>query len=213
MSSKRHTSCSRHNIDSLTGEAGADSYTEAGVDALLAAAAGSDASEVDSYDKYYVGERDEDLLYLIRNAITLLHNHVVAKNHLQGRVRTVKAAPGRWERPRKGENIPDPERLVITKLEQLLQGGATNIGCIISGERARLIWSLYMQLLYLVTAPHFALPRAFHFLPQASNSVAAPQQGDSPSTASTKRRAQKGPKTQTKVASPHQFRSRQKYSS
>ena len=118
----------------------------------------------------------------------------------------------------KGQYRTDAEQFVLSALEPLLQGGATNIGCIISSERANLLWHLYSQLIHFVTAPHFALPRTFRILQEAANGTGTQRHVKSSAVArvSSKKPSQVLPRKKGKAAKvpvPHQFLSHQKSSS
>ena len=164
------------------------------VDILLAAAAGSDPirgsdlvqgsdsvndsdpTQSSELNKLCFGEPDEDLLFLIRYAVQMLGNHITTKDHLEERAQAV-SGKGR-KRSTKGlfaQYSTDKERSAKLALEQLMDGSLMNVNCIISKERAHFIWRLYMQLQYLVTTPHLALPDAIQFL-QPGNSMISAQQ-------------------------------------
>lgn len=184
-----------------------DTDAHDGVDALLAAAAGCDQAEdkqATNLDGSYAGEPDEDIRLLNTKAIEILSHHIV---HVRRLAANQERSSGRGKHSRKDKWDTDAEQLVVSALEPLLYGGATNIGCIISSERADLMWQLYSQLVHLVTAPHRALSKAPGPLQQATNgsnvqhlAVADPKKH---SLQSRKGKAAKAPV-------PHKFLSRQK---
>lgn len=174
------------------------------VDALLAAAAGCDQDEdrrTTDVDEAYAGQQDEDVVLLINKAIEILRRHIVC---IRGLAANQEHSSGRGKLSRKDKWNTDAEQLALSALEPLLYGGATNTGCLISSERANLLWQLYSQLIHLVTAPYVALSKTKK---QAKKDTNAQYRAESslkkPSLQSSKGKA-------AKVPAPHQFLSRQK---
>jgi hypothetical protein len=178
-----------------------------GVDALLAAAAGCDQTEdkqATDLDDSYAGEPDEDIRLLITKAIEIMSHHIV---HVRRLAANQEHSYGRGKHSRKDKWNTDAEQLVVSTLEPLLYGGVTNIGCIISSERADLMWQLYSQLVHLVTAPHRALSKAPGPLQQATNGIDTQHFAAAPLK---KRSLQSRKGKAAKVPVPHKFLSRQK---
>ena len=114
---------------------------------------------------------------------------------------------GRQKQSTKDKWNTDAEQMVVSTLEPLLYGSATNIGCVISSERASLLWQLYSQLTHFVTAPHIALSRTLESLQQTTNGSNSQHRAVAPS----KKRSLSSQKGKTvKVPAPHKFLSRQK---
>lgn len=174
------------------------------VDALLAAAAGCDQdtdNQTTDNDEAYVGQPDEDVLLLINKAIEILRHHIV---YIRGLEASQQRSSGRAKPSRKNKWNTGAEQLALSTLEPLLYGGATNIGCLISSERANLLWRLYSQLTHLVTAPHMALARAQK---PATKDMNAQYRAVDPSK---KRSLQPRRGKAAKIPDPHKFLSRQK---
>ena len=173
------------------------------VDALLAAAAGCDQDEdkqTTEPNETYAGQPDEDVVLLISKAMEILRHHIVC---IRGLAASQAHSSSREKLPRKDKWNTDTEQLALSALEPLLYGGATNIGCLISSERANLLWQLYSQLIHLVTAPHIALSKTPK---QAKKDANAQYRATDP----TKKRSFQSRKGKgTKVPVPHQFLSRQ----
>jgi hypothetical protein len=177
------------------------------VDALLAAATGCDQDEEEQatdLEKSYTGQPDEDIGLLISKAIEILRHHIA---NVRGLVVNQERSSGRRKQAEIDKWNTDAEQLVLSKLEPLLYGGATNIGCIISSERANLLWQLYSQLTHFVTAPHIALSRTLGRLQQATNDLNIQHRAVVPPK---KRSLQSKKEKAVKVPAPHKFLSRQK---
>lgn len=174
------------------------------VDALLAAAAGCDQDEdrqTTDVDEAYAGRQDEDVVLLINKAIGILRHHIVC---IRGLAANQEHSSGRGKLTRKDKWNTDAEQLALSALEPLLYGGATNTGCLISSERANLLWQLYSQLIHLVTAPYVALSKTKKQAKKDTNAqYRAGKSLKKPSLQSSKGKS-------TKVPVPHQFLSRQK---
>ncbi|TIA03819.1 hypothetical protein D6C82_01509 [Aureobasidium pullulans] len=191
------------------------------VEALLAAASGCDEAEAEashSENSHDAGEPDEEMILLINKAIEILNYHIVSIRKLETQTARQEGRHAKGKRYTKGQYRTDTEQFVLSALEPLLQGGATNIGCIISSERANLLWHLYSQLIHFVTAPHFALPRTFRILQEAANGTGTQHHAKSSAVArvSSKKPSQVLPRKKGKAAKvpvPHQFLSHQKSSS
>ncbi|THX24757.1 hypothetical protein D6D12_07422 [Aureobasidium pullulans] len=191
------------------------------VEALLAAASGCDEAEAEashSENSHDAGEPDEEMILLINKAIEILNYHIVSIRKLETQTARQEGRHAKGKRYTKGQYRTDTEQFVLSALEPLLQGGATNIGCIISSERANLLWHLYSQLIHFVTAPHFALPRTFRILQEAANGIGTQHHVKSSAVAraSSKKPSQVLPRKKGKAAKvpvPHQFLSHQKSSS
>ncbi|KAI4761875.1 hypothetical protein E4T52_11757 [Aureobasidium sp. EXF-3400] len=184
-----------------------DTNSRGGVDALLAAAAGSDQPEdkqATEFDGSYAGEPDEDIRILITKAIEILRHHIV---HVHRLAANQERSSGQGKHSRKDKWNTDAERLVVSTLEPLLYGGSTNIGCIISNERANLMWQLYSQLVHLVTAPHRALSETPGLLQHPPNGFNTQHLAVAPPR---KRSLQSRKGKAAKVPVPHKFLSRQK---
>ena len=158
------------------------------------------------------------MILLINKAIEILNYHIVSIRKLETQTARQEGRHAKGKRYTKGQYRTDTEQFVLSALEPLLQGGATNIGCIISSERANLLWHLYSQLIHFVTAPHFALPRTFRILQEAANGTGTQHHVKSPAVArvSSKKPSQVLPRKKGKAAKvpvPHQFLSHQKSSS
>ncbi|KAI5196901.1 hypothetical protein E4T39_07565 [Aureobasidium subglaciale] len=148
------------------------------VDALLAAATESDQYEDaggGGCDEVYPGEPDAEIMLLINKAIEILHHHIANIRRLKVQAELQEGQPSQGKHSEAGAWTTETEQLVMTALESLLRGSATNIGCIISSERANLLWHLYSQLTHFVTTPHIALSRTFRLRQQAENGVSAIQ--------------------------------------
>ncbi|KAI5199688.1 hypothetical protein E4T38_06915 [Aureobasidium subglaciale] len=179
---------------------------DSSVDALLAAATGSDRYE-DAGDRWcdgvHFGEPDVEILLLINKAIEILHHHIANIRRLKAQAALQHGRPSQGKGSEDGPWKTDTEQLVMTALQSLLRGGATDIGCIISSERANLLWRLYSQLTHFVTTPHIVLSRTFRLLQQVESGVIKKQRR------SCKRSnvPQKGKTANVPV--PHKFLSRQ----
>ncbi|KAI5267775.1 hypothetical protein E4T47_07937 [Aureobasidium subglaciale] len=151
---------------------------DSSVDALLAAATGSDRYK-DAGDRecggVYSGEPDVEIMLLINKAIEILHHHIANIRKLKAQAALQEGRLSQGKRSRDGLWNTDTEQLVMAALESLLHGGATDIGCIISSERANLLWRLYSQLTHFVTTPHIALSKTFRLLQQAESGVSTKQ--------------------------------------
>lgn len=181
------------------------------VQALLTAAAGCDQAG-DNQETHltgaYAGEPDEEVNLLINKAIEILRYHIVTIRRLATNQER-SAGQGKYSKASDWET--ETEQLVLSSLESLLCGGATNIGCIISTQRANLLSQLYSQLIHFVTAPHIALSRTIQLIQHATNGSHTQQRVVAPSK---KRSHGKVQKTKAvKVPAPHKFLSRQKNSS
>jgi hypothetical protein len=177
------------------------------VDALLAAATGCDKDEEEQatgLDQLYAGQPDEDISLLISKAIEILRHHIAS---VRGLAPNQERSSSRRKQSEKDKWNTDAEQLVLSTLEPLLYGGATNTGCIISSERANLMWQLYSQLTHFVTAPHIALSRTVGQLQQATNAASIQHRGVVPTK---KRPIQSKNEKVVKVPAPHKFLSRQK---
>lgn len=177
------------------------------VDALLAAAAGCDQDETKQaadLDEAYAGRQDEDVVLLINKAIEILRHHII---YVRGLAANQKGSSGRGKLSRKAEWSTDAEQLALSALEPLLYGGATNTGCLITSERANLLWQLYSHLTHLVTAPFVALSK---IKKQAKNDTNAHYHTEE---SLKKPSLQSGKGKAAKVPVPHQFLSRQKHPS
>jgi len=155
------------------------------------------------------------MILLINKAIEILNYHIVSIRKLETQTARQEGRHAKGKRYTKGQYRTDTEQFVLSALEPLLQGGATNIGCIISSERANLLWHLYSQLIHFVTAPHFALPRTFRILQEAANGTGTQHHVQSSALArlSSKKPSQVLPRKKGKAAKvpvPHQFLSHQK---
>jgi hypothetical protein len=173
--------------------------THDSVDALLAAATGFGQAEEDqatNLDDSYTGQPDEDIHLLIDKAIEILRHHIVNVRGLAVSGRQKQSAKDKWN--------TNAEQMVVSTLESLLYGSATNIGCIILTERANLLWQLYSQLTHFVTAPHIALSRTLGLLQQTTNGPNSQHRAVAPS----KKRPLPG--KAVKVPAPHKFLSSQK---
>jgi len=174
------------------------------VDALLAAAAGCDQdadNQTADNDGAYVGQPDEDVLLLINKAIEILRHHIV---YIRGLEASQQRSSGRAKPSRKNKWNTAAEQSALSTLEPLLYGGATNIGCLITSERADLLWQLYSQLTHLVTAPYMALARSQKPTTKDRN---AQYRAVDPSK---KRSLQPRRGKAAKIPDPHKFLSRQK---
>jgi hypothetical protein len=158
----------------------------------------SDQVKDQEHRTVYDGEPDEEISRLIGKAIEILRHHISGMKHLEFMAVAKEGPVGRGRRSKKGKYCTDTEQFVVSALEQVLQGGATNIGCIVSRERANLLWHLYSQVTHFVVAPQLALPRTFRVL-QQSEDPPRPKQHIS----NQKTKAGKPP-------SPHQFARRKK---
>jgi hypothetical protein len=177
------------------------------VDALLAAATGYDQDEEEQatdLENSYTGQPDEDIGLLISKAIEILRHHIA---NVRGLAVNQERSSGRRKQAEMDKWNTDAEQLVLSRLEPLLYGGATNIGCIISSERANLLWQLYSQLTHFVTAPHIALSRTLGRLQQTTNDLSIQHRAVVPSR---KRSLQSKKEKAVKVPAPHKFLSRQK---
>jgi hypothetical protein len=177
------------------------------VDALLTAATGCDQDEeeqVTGLERSYAGQPDEDIGLLISKAIEILRHRIASVRALAA---NQERSSGHRKQSGKDKWDTGVEQLVLSTLEPLLYGGATNIGCIISSERANLLWQLYSQLTRFVTAPHIALSRTLGRLQQATNDLSIQHRGVVPAK---KRSLQSQKGEAVKVAAPHKFLSRQK---
>jgi hypothetical protein len=177
------------------------------VDALLTAATGCDQDEeeqVTGLERSYAGQPDEDIGLLISKAIEILRHRIASVRALAA---NQERSSGHRKQSGKDKWDTGVEQLVLSTLEPLLYGGATNIGCIISSERANLLWQLYSQLTRFVTAPHIALSRTLGRLQQATNDLSIQHRGVVPAK---KRSLQSQKGKAVKVAAPHKFLSRQK---
>jgi hypothetical protein len=176
--------------------------THDSVDALLAAATGFDqveGSQATDLDEPYAGQPDDDIHLLISKAIEIMRHHIANIRDL--------AVAGRQKQSKKDEWNTDAEQLVLSTLEPLLYSSATNIGCIISSERANLLWQLYSQLTHSVTAPHITLSRTLGLLQQTTNGPNTQHR----TMARSKKRSLPSQRRETvKVPAPHKFLSRQK---
>lgn len=93
------------------------------------------------------GTVDHDLRVLIRNAVHLLRTSLVTKVQLQA----ANAKPrGRPKRDGVLKTAIDADRFAMSALEAVATSNAININCIMSAQRANLLWHLYMSLLFLV---------------------------------------------------------------
>ncbi|KAI4727316.1 hypothetical protein E4T49_04889 [Aureobasidium sp. EXF-10728] len=185
-----------------------DTNEDDGVDALLAAAAGCDQSEANQekdLNGAHFGEPDGEVSLLINKAIEILRHHI---SSIRGLAAIQVSQSGKGKHSRTNHWNTDTEQLVLSTLEPLLYGGATNIGCLIPSERANLLWQLYSCLVHLVTAPHIALSRTVGLLQQETKGensqgrAIAPKKKRSPGQSHKARAA--------KVPVPHKFLSRQK---
>ncbi|KAH0364747.1 hypothetical protein KCU65_g6602, partial [Aureobasidium melanogenum] len=197
----KYDSLYSHVIDVAATDVGAHDS----VDALLAAAAGSqqaeDNQEADLTGSY-AGEPDEEISLLISKAIEILRYHIAT---IRGLATDHKRSAGQGKHT--DWNI-DTEQLVLSALELLLYGGATNIGCIIPTRRAKLLSQLYSQLIHFVTAPHIALSRTVQLIEHQENDLNVQRRVVAPSK---KRSHSQLVKTKAgKVPVPHKFLSRQK---
>ncbi|KAI4716986.1 hypothetical protein E4T48_06838 [Aureobasidium sp. EXF-10727] len=178
-----------------------------GVDALLAAAAGCDQSEANQekdLSEAHFGEPDGEVSLLINKAIEILRHHI---SSIRGLAATQAGQSGKGKHFRTNHWNTDPEQLVLSKLEPLLYGGATNIGCLIPSERAILLWQLYSCLVHFVTVPHIALSRTVGLLQQESKGANSQRRVIAPKKRSP---GQSSKARAVKVPIPHKFLSRQK---
>ncbi|CAD0111941.1 unnamed protein product [Aureobasidium uvarum] len=178
-----------------------------GVDALLAAAAGCDQAK-DNQEKdlneAHFGEPDGEIQVLINKAVEILRHHI---SRIRGLEAIQASQSGKGKHPRADHWNTDTEQLVLSTLESLLYGGATNIGCIIANQRANLLWQLYSWLIHFVTAPQIALSRTVGLLEQATNGTNAQRRVLAPKKKRSLDQSQKA--RATKVPVPHKFLSRQ----
>ncbi|KAG9825355.1 hypothetical protein KCU98_g16374, partial [Aureobasidium melanogenum] len=151
------------------------------VDALLTAAAGYDQAEdnqeMGSTDSY-AGEPDEETSLLINKAIEILRYHIAI---VRGLATDQERSTSQGKHSKRTDWNTDKEQLVLSSLEPLLYGGATNIGCIIPTKRANLLSQLYSQLIHLVTAPHIALSRTVQLIQHHENGLNAQRHVVAPS--------------------------------
>ncbi|KAI4744587.1 hypothetical protein E4T50_05011 [Aureobasidium sp. EXF-12298] len=192
----------------VTDDAMADMDKHDSVDALLTAAAGYDQAE-DKQEmvptESYAGEPDEEVSLLINKAIEILRYHIAI---VRGLSTNQERSAGQGKHSKKTDWNIDTEQLVLSSLEPLLYGGATNIGCIIPTKRANLLSQLYSQLIHFVTAPHIALSRTVQLIQHHENSLNAQQRVVAPSKKRSHGQLQKT--KAVKVPVPHKFLSRQK---
>ncbi|KAG9567129.1 hypothetical protein KCU71_g4021, partial [Aureobasidium melanogenum] len=178
------------------------------VDALLTAAAGYDQAE--DYQKMgstdsYAGEPDEEVSLLINKAIEILRYHIAI---VRGFATDQERSVSQGKHSKRTDWNTDKEQLVLSSLEPLLYGGATNTGCIIPTKRANLLSQLYSQLIHFVTAPHIALSRTVQLIQHHENSLNAQRHIVAPSKKRPHGQVQKT--KAVKVPAPHKFLSRQK---
>ena len=101
---------------------------------------------------------------LVRNAIQIFRSSIVTKNQLAGRFKS--SAPRisigrRTKRSERGPHSTQGEKFANAALVALLDGGTLNINCIMSQERAHLMWQLYRQLRSLMPPEHPLGPNPF----------------------------------------------------
>ncbi|KAG9944017.1 hypothetical protein KCU85_g8280, partial [Aureobasidium melanogenum] len=178
------------------------------VDALLAAAAGcqqvEDNQETDLTGSY-AGEPDQEIGLLISKAIEILRYHLATVRRLAA---DQKRSPSQGKHSKDTNWNTDTEQLVLSSLEPLLYGGATNIGCIIPIKRANLLSQLYSQLIHFATAPHVALSRTVQLIQHHENDSSAQRRVVAPSKKRSHSQLKKS--KAVKVPVPHKFLSRQK---
>ncbi|KAG9658469.1 hypothetical protein KCU95_g11683, partial [Aureobasidium melanogenum] len=162
------------------------------VDALLAAAAAGSCQAKDNPETEltgsYAGEPDEEVSLLINKAIEILRYHIAI---IRGLATDQEQSAAQGKHSKRTDCNTDTEQLVLSSLEPLLYGGATNIGCIISTKRANLLSQLYSQLIHFVTAPHIALSRTFQLIQHHENGSNAQRRVVAPSKKRSQSQLQK----------------------